>query len=56
MPSTDRITLADSRIRLALCLSIGVVMAWNLYSYVGINWEFLATKHYFARKYYGGYT
>jgi hypothetical protein len=56
MPSTDRMTLADSRIRLVLCLSIGVVMAWTLYSYFGVNWEFLATKHYFANKYYGGYT
>jgi hypothetical protein len=49
-------TLPDSRVRLALCLSIGVVMAWTLYCYVGINWEFLATKHYFPHKYYGGYT
>ena len=47
--------MAFSRVHWALCVLIAAVMAWVLYAYVGLNWELLSTKHYFAGRYYGGY-
>lgn len=47
--------MASSRVRLLLFAMIGAIVVWNLYAYVGVNWELLATKHYFAKHYYGGY-
>lgn len=56
-PSTDPALqdTAFARAHLVLCALVVVIMAWNVYAYLGINWELLATKHYFAVRYYGGY-
>jgi hypothetical protein len=55
--STDRTRqlMGIFPISTALCVLIGAVMAWNLYVYLGVNWELLGTKHYFMWRYYGGY-
>jgi hypothetical protein len=47
--------MVSSRVRLLFFVLIGAIIAWNLYAYLGVNWELLATKHYFAEHYYGGY-
>jgi hypothetical protein len=52
----SRHTLASSRVNLLLLALIGAVIAWNLHAYGGVNWELLASKHYFKDHYYGGYT
>jgi hypothetical protein len=43
-------------VELSLALMLAAVMAWNLWSYLPIDWEFLSTKHYFEKRYYGGYS
>jgi hypothetical protein len=40
----------------AFVLTLAAMMAWNLWTYLPINWEFLSTKHYFEQRYYGGYS
>src|SRR6185295_3769730 len=47
--------MVSSRVQLLFFMLIGAIIAWNLYAYLGVNWELLATKHYFAEHYYGGY-
>ncbi|WP_327571191.1 hypothetical protein [Bradyrhizobium sp.] len=47
--------MVSSRVHLLFFVLIGGIIAWNLYAYPGVNWELLATKHYFADHYYGGY-
>src|SRR5690349_9848439 len=34
---------------------LGLII-WNVYAYLGVNWELLETKHYFDNYYYGGFT
>jgi hypothetical protein len=47
--------MVSSRVHLLFFAMIGAIVVWNVYAYAGVNWELLATKHYFAEQYYGGY-
>lgn len=50
--------MAEIRHRAPFILLLGIlgIFAWNMYSYLGVNWELLQTKHYFEGSYYGGFT
>ncbi len=39
-----------------LLLGILGLVIWNAYSYLGVDWELLQSKHYFDNQYYGGFT
>jgi hypothetical protein len=41
---------------IALCLAITCLMVWDLWWYLGVDWDFLANKHYFEGNFYGGYS
>jgi hypothetical protein len=48
--------LSLSKLELTLLMAVLALIAWNFNREMGIDWEFMQTKHYFHKGYYGGYT
>ena len=55
LASSARAAIAGNGWLIGKLVFIAVLMAWTIFSYADVDWEFLYTKHYFMQRYYGGY-
>ncbi len=55
LASSARAAIAGNGWLIGKLVVIAVLMAWTIFSYADVDWEFLYTKHYFMQRYYGGY-